>query len=392
MTDKLRLTRPIIDKLTPGDRQRYVYDSSVTGLCICINPTGRKVWYLYRKVNSRPVRLKLGRYPELGPEQARQLATEAAGRMAAGEDIQQQRRDKRFLDVSWSDVFSRYLEEHAKPHKKTWREDQANAKRYLSDWDDRPLSSFQRQLIAGKHLEIGDSAPTAANRVLSLVSKVFSFASHAGIWNQPNPCQGIQKFRERSRDRFVGPDEMPALLQAIANYPDDTLRDFFLLSLYLGARRRNMLEMRWEDLDLREQIWRIPETKSGQPVILPIPDEAQKILRARKKICGDSSGWVFPGRGATGHLVEPKKAWASICQTAGIAELRIHDLRRTLGSWQAAAGTSLAIIGKSLGHRTTSATQVYARLQLGPVRESVSAAVSAMVKTAKQGDQDVDCM
>jgi integrase len=88
---------------------------------------------------------------------------------------------------------------------------------------------------------------------------------------------------------------------------------------------------------------------------------------------------VFPGPGKTGHLVEPKGAWQRILKRAKITNLRIHDLRRTLGSWQVAQGVSLAIIGKSLGHKSLQATQVYSRLTLDPVRDAMEKATDALL-------------
>jgi len=103
-------------------------------------------------------------------------------------------------------------------------------------------------------------------------------------------------------------------------------------------------------------------------------------LRARQG--SSSSIWVFPGTGVTGHLVEPKKAWKRVLERAGISNLRIHDLRRTLGSWQAKTGASLVIVGKSLNHKSPSTTAIYARLDLDPVRESVERATGAMLVAA----------
>lgn len=97
------------------------------------------------------------------------------------------------------------------------------------------------------------------------------------------------------------------------------------------------------------------------------------------------SDWVFPGDGKTGHLQDPKKAWQRILARAEIQDLRIHDLRRTLGSWQTALGASGFIVGKSLGHKSLQATAVYARLNLDPVRDSVNAAAEAMFKAASGG-------
>lgn len=93
---------------------------------------------------------------------------------------------------------------------------------------------------------------------------------------------------------------------------------------------------------------------------------------------------LFPGEGEAGHFHDPKKAWARILKRAGIEDLRIHDLRRTLGSWQTALGASGFIVGKSLGHKSMQATAVYARLNLDPVRNSVNAAADAMFKAAKK--------
>ncbi len=388
MADKIKLTKAAIEKLSHPDSGRiFIYDSTITGLCLCLTNTGTKTWYLYRKMNGKPVRLKLGRFPEVTVEAAKNLATEAAGRMAGGEDIQAARVAKRKKEITWGDLFAKYLEEYAKMRKKTWREDEANNTRNLKDWTERPLSSFSRPIIAEKHRQIGATgATTTANRILSLVSKVFSFADEAGLWDKRNPCKGIKKFKEVERDRFVQPNEMPVLLLQIQNYPNPTLRDYFLICLLTGARRANVFTMKWVDVDLQQGIWRIPDTKSGQSVRIALAPEAQKILYERKKICEaeGQSEYVFPGRYGKSHLKEPKKAWAKILENAGLKDLKIHDLRRTLGSWQAAAGVSLPIIGKSLGHRTTTATAIYARMNLDPVRESVSAAVTAMMTAGKK--------
>ena len=108
--------------------------------------------------------------------------------------------------------------------------------------------------------------------------------------------------------------------------------------------------------------------------------EAIEILQNRK--LSDNAIFVFPGSGKSGHLEEPKKGWKRILERAGIDNLRIHDLRRTLGSWQAKTGASLPIIGKSLNHKNQNTTAIYARLDLDPVRNSVNTATNAMLVAA----------
>jgi integrase len=140
--------------------------------------------------------------------------------------------------------------------------------------------------------------------------------------------------------------------------------------------------MRWQDLDLSSGFWRIPETKSGTPVIVPLVEPALAILRARRE-SANGSEWVFPGRRG-GHLTEPKGAWKRICKAAKLDDLRPHDLRRSLGSWMAGQNISLPIIGRMLGHKTAQTTMVYSRLALDPLREAVDRATAAMLTAGGQ--------
>src|SRR5439155_7000503 len=185
--------------------------------------------------------------------------------------------------------------------------------------------------------------------------------------------------KKRSRDRFLQSDELPRFLQALAAEPNDVVRDYVMLSLLTGARRDNVLSMRWKEVSLPRAEWRIPLTKDGTPQTIPLMAEAVIILERRKQAAAVNGIFVFPGAGKTGHLVEPKGGWRRILSRAGIEDLRIHDLRRSLGSWQAKTGASLAIIGKSLNHKNTQTTAIYARLDLDPVRDAMERATNAML-------------
>ncbi|MBA2483156.1 MAG: site-specific integrase, partial [Nitrosomonas sp.] len=145
-------------------------------------------------------------------------------------------------------------------------------------------------------------------------------------------------------------------------------------------RRSNVLSMKWADINFDRAEWRIVETKNGSPQTVALSPEAIEVLSSRKPI--EAAKFVFPGVGKAGHLMEPKKGWKRILERANISDLRIHDLRRTLGSWQAKTGASLAIIGKSLNHKNQNTTAIYARLDLDPVRDSINRATSAMLTAA----------
>ncbi|MBF0143626.1 MAG: site-specific integrase [Magnetococcales bacterium] len=117
--------------------------------------------------------------------------------------------------------------------------------------------------------------------------------------------------------------------------------------------------------------------KNKTPLTIPLVPEVVEILSRLKE--GATSERVFPApKSATGHLVEPRKAWERILARAGIVDARIHDLRRTLGSWMAIGGASLPVIGKGLGHKSQATTAIYARLSLDPVREAMQRATGAM--------------
>ena len=231
------------------------------------------------------------------------------------------------------------------------------------------------------HQDVGrNNGHYAANRLLALCITIFNKATEFGLWDKTNPALGIKKFREQSRDRFLQADELPRFFQALSQEQNDNVRDYVILALLTGARKSNVLAMRWEQINLNCREWRIPRTKNETPQIVTLSEEACFLLTQRKeKATGDC---VFPSTGKTGYLTDPKKGWGRILKRAGIADLRIHDLRRTLGSWQARTGASLAIIGKSLNHKSPQATAIYARLDLDPVRASVEKATKAMLEAA----------
>jgi len=346
-------------------------------LTLCLTAAGARTFYFYRKVRGRPVRYKIGRFPEWTVKAARDEVDKLKGRVARGEDPQADRVQAR-QEATWGDLFAYWLD-YSRRHKKTWREDQRVYNKFLAPLARRKLSTITRRDVETLHAKIGEQNGTyQANRVLEIIRAAFAKADRVG-WRGDNPAVGVPKFPERSRDRHLEAHEVRPFFAALAAEPPLT-RDFFMLALLTGARRSNLQAMRWEDINLEAGIWRIPQTKSGQAVLVPLIPAAVEILRNRQ-VESDGSPWVFSTRSKAGHLMEPKTAWARVCKRARLADLRLHDLRRTLGSWQAAVGSSLPIIGKSLGHRDGSpATAVYARLSLDPVRESVERAGTALLQ------------
>jgi integrase len=243
------------------------------------------------------------------------------------------------------------------------------------------------------HAHIGQEyGKIEANLVLAYIRAIYNKMIEWG-WEGVNPAAKIQKFKEQKRDRFILHDELPKFMEALEMEPNRDMRDFFLMCLYTGACCGNVLSMRWEDIDFSINEWRIPDTKNGEPVRIPLIKEALEILNDRSWLKGSSTPWVFPSRerkkSKSGHLEKPQAAWKRILDRAGLKNLRIHDLRRTLASYQAIAGTSLLIIGKSLGHKSPQSTAIYARLSNDPVRASMESALD-FYRKRKEVNNNVD--
>lgn len=383
MENKINFTKAIIDSLSipeSGKRDTY-HDIRTSGLQLRITSTGVKTFSVYRRIKrGEPERITLGRYPDMTIEQARREAVRIAADISDGKNPAEVKRGHK-AELTFSELFGDYMERHSKPKKKTWFEDQAQFRLYLEKpLGKKKLSTIDRKSIAHIHGSITKAgyAPTA-NRVKALLSSVFGWAISAGLC-ESNPVIGIKSNKENQRDRFLQSDELPRFFKALAEEPNSTIRDYILISLLTGARRSNVLAMRWQDINFERAEWRIPMTKNGTPQTVALSPEAIEILHNSKQ--SDNALFVFPGSGKSGHLEEPKKGWKRILERAGIENLRIHDLRRTLGSWQAKTGASLAIIGKSLNHKNQNTTAIYARLDLDPVRDSINTATNAMLTAA----------
>ena len=424
----INFTKQGLERLpTPESGNRAVYrDAKAAGLQLRVTASGVKTFSIYRRIKSGPPeRITLGRFPAMTVEQARAEAAKANAEIATGGNPAEVRRAVKG-ELTFDNLFEAFLKGHRKPSDRTRKEYEAQYKRFLAkSLGARKVSHIARQRVTMLHdqITVGGHA-VMANRVLALISSVYSWGISKSIC-EANPAAGIKRNPETSRDRFLQSDELPRFFQALADEPNGALRDFFLISLLTGARRANVLEMRWEDLNFERAEWRIGLTKNGDPQTVTLSAEAMEILRLRqppKDAEEELGAYVFPGTGKSGHLVEPRKGWVRIfdraelkeltkrigdtfamkpgesiptaldrakmvakrqeVSTAGcrIADLRIHDLRRTLGSWQAKQGASLAIIGKSLNHKSQQTTAIYARLDTDPVRQSVNSATAAIME------------
>jgi integrase len=383
--NKINFSNTILRELrTPEKSRIYYQDTKEGGLSIYITANDVRTFYIRKRVNGKDEKIIIGNFPDFSVENARKQAKIIKGQIASGANPNEEKSKLR-SEINLVDLINSYVEKHSKKYKTTWWYDDTELRRLSSSFHKRKISTISNNDVRKLHAQIADeSGLYQANRFLAVFKSMFNKAIEWGYQGN-NPAVNIKKFKEKSRERFIQPDELPRFFEALKDEENPIARDYIYLSLYTGARKSNVLEMKWSDINLIIKQWHIPVTKNGESLTIPLLDEALEILKTRLEenqklgLKDFQIQWVFPSlTSKSGHLEEPKKAWKRILLKARIENLRIHDIRRTLGSYQAISGASLPIIGKSLGHKSSSATQIYARMNLDPVRDSLGKAIGLM--------------
>ena len=376
--NRFPFTDALIKALPPspeGKRKEY-HDAKTPYLILRVTDRGIKTFAVYRKFRDKAVRVTIGHYPEISIEEARAQAHEINSKIARGIDprIKVANSDNTII---FADLFKTYIEDYAKHHCKTWSWMQAYFRRYMTNIASKPTHMIGAKDLQELHTAIAQKhGKTTANRTIEIIRAVFNRAIKWDLCSS-NPASKVTLFRLKSRARFLESHEFPDFLDALEECSSSTIRDLLRILLYTPARSSNVMKMRWEHINFERETWYIPETKNGEPQTIPLVDEAMEILTRRFE--SKTNEWVFPGHSANGHITRPHRTWKRILDKAGIKDMRIHDLRRTHGSWQAATGASLLVIGKTLNHKDSRATSVYAQLNLDPVRQAMSTAVKSML-------------
>ncbi len=261
-------------------------------------------------------------------------------------------------------------------------------RRYFPPIFNRDIHKLSRLDIVEWRDKIGDHSHAQANGCLAQLKAMFNRAMDLDLFHGVNPALRIKPFRADSRTRFVQPDELPALLKAI-RVEHDLVQAYFLLMLTVGTRRDETRVAKWVDMDLSNGLWHIPDPKNREPHTLPLPDVIAERLR-RLPRC---SAWVFAGKtGKVWSRSHVNNLWNRIRRRAGsrCEDIRIHDLRRTLGSYLAIEGCNTALIGKVLNHRSPLSTAIYTRLNRRPEREALNRNANQMFGKMRGKPQD-DC-
>lgn len=226
----------------------------------------------------------------------------------------------------------------------------------------------QREFLASEELKRLDRAktftrsPATVNRYLAALSHAFSLGVNEWQWIDSNPLRKVKKKKEsRGRVRFLSDEERVRLLEACKASANRHLYAVVVLALATGARKSELLNLRWSDIDFLRGRIVVHESKNGERRALPLTGHALETLKAHARVRRIDSELLFPNLGATGP-VDIRTAWENTLEKANIVDFRFHDLRHSAASYLAMSGSSLAVIAETLGHKTLAMVKRYAHL------------------------------
>ncbi|WEK50985.1 MAG: site-specific integrase [Candidatus Kaistia colombiensis] len=412
-----KLTKRLIDGLEASSRRFVVWDADLKGFGIRVETSGTKAFILrYRpKDGGRdgPKRfVTIGRYGALTPEEARSEARSILGSVAKGADPASEKAAAK-IALTVKALFEEFERLHVAPKLKpntaaSYRSafnahiEPAIGRKRAADVQPADLLRYQAKL---------DDHPASANRVLAVVSAMYAWGEkHGFIGEGTNPAAKVTRFGNRKRERFLGLEELERLGAAIKEgetigipWEPDPLKKTkhapkaenrrvmigrepaaaLRLLMLTGARLREILHLKWQEVDLERGLLLLPDSKTGKKTIV-LNAPAMLVLQELPR----TGIYVIAGTTVGSRDEKPradlKRPWALVSKRAGLSGVRVHDLRHTFASYGAGANLGLPIIGKLLGHSQASTTNRYAHLADDPVKRA-SEAIGSTIAAALDG-------
>ena len=412
-----KLTKKTIDALPIRDRVYIAYDNVLPGFGCRVTPNGARSWIVEyrphgggRSVGKR--RITLGSVSVLTPDQAREAAGDVLAKVRFGEDAPHDRAARRSSPMV-ADLIDEFMNEEIRPTRKPRTAElydmyfRVHVAPALGSKRAREVTSAD---VGKLHRKIGAKTPVTANRVVALLSSLFSWAAGRGrVPKDLNPARGITRYREQGREKFLSGEELARLGDALReaetvgvpwvvdesspkakHVPKDNRRTkvspyataALRLLLLTGCRLREILNLRWEEFDRERGMLLLPDSKTGRkPVILS--GAAIAVLESIPR-AGD---YVIAGLRPENARRDLKRPWEAIRHRAALGPIRLHDLRHTFAATGAGSNLGLPVIGKLLGHKRAETTSRYAHIAADPLKTAADAIASKLA--AKMGEPAV---
>ena len=370
------------DARCPADKPSIDhFDTKITGLLLKVLRSGRKSYYLrYKNLRGKKTEVKLADASILPAADARELARKHLAQLAMGEDPFAAKSELKLVPTFAEFINDRYMP-YIKGYKKSWEADDsylrnhllpAFGKKHLDEITKHDVIQFHHGMHTkgyaqdtcnrhGMHTKV--YAQGTCNRCLILLRFAFNLAVR---WEIPgittNPTKDVPLFEDLAgkKERFLTEIEAQRLYESVCQ-SDNTMLQYIIPMLILtGARKREVLDSKWEDFDLDRKQWRIPTTKTGRPRHVPLSDGVLQLLATIPR--HDNCPWVFANPKSHKPFVSIFISWNTARKNAKLADVRLHDLRHSFASFLVNAGRSLYEVQKILGHTQIKTTQRYAHL------------------------------
>jgi integrase len=426
-TTTTKISKRSVDAFAPpAEGRSHLWDTDVKGFFLRAYPGGRKVYALKYRMGRVQRTYTIGTHGSpWTPEKARSEAIEALERIRAGEDPASEKKAGREA-LTVNELIDAYLTDGpaTKPAKRasTWTIDASNLRRHVRPLLGRKTASLVSQADAARAIrDIGEGKTAAdektgprgrarvtggkgtARRTRITAAAMFAWGVDNGLV-KGNPFAGVKLAAAPVRERFLSKAEAGALLDTIADLQSEkslssTFADAVRLLLLTGARKTEILGLKWAEVDVdRQRLCLPPErTKAGgatgerriilsPPALALLDSRRSAVDEGRREAMAASEAfiepeYVFPAARGEGHAIGLRRAFAKTCVKAAIPGVRVHDLRHSFASFAIADGASLFLIGKLLGHASARTTERYAHLSGDPLQDA-----AAMVGRRIMGD------
>ncbi len=352
----------------------YLWDTEIAGFGLRVYPSGRRAFVVTYRVRGKQRFLTIGRYGELTLPQARGKAHEIFGRVSQGEDPAAERGTYR-RSPTMKDLAERFMAEHSRVHNKpeTVKIQQGICDRILVPrFGHRKVVDIGRADIQALHTELADK-PGMANLVRSLLSKAFNLAEIWG-WRQEgsNPCRHVKLYKIEKRERFLSETELARLSGVLAGAEHTQSESPYAIAalrllILTGCRVKEILNLRWQDVDFEGKCLRLPDSKTGAKTVYMNGPALQLLSGIDQK---EDNPHVLPGKFTGQPLKGLTGPWDRIREKADLEDVRVHDLRHSFASFGVGLGLPLQMVGKLLGHAEIATTERYAHLADDPIRQA----------------------
>jgi integrase len=378
----LQLTQTIMNNLPhcPNGKARMeLCDTAVKGLYVEVRATspGIGTYYLrYKDIGGKTCHRKLGKTTEVKLAPIKEKALQVKGDIANGKDPKEVAVQRKAIPTLTEFFEDKYLP-HAKQHKRTWRNDeQMYNTRLKGTFGHLKLTAIKREAAQSFHAGLKQQGLTGStcDHYLKLLRHTLNLAVDWSIIDN-NQLARVKLFRLCNQiERYMDDDQLAALLKVLHTDENRSVSNLALFLLATGARLSEARQAQWSDMDVTQRLWQIPalNSKSKKVRNVPLNDAALDVLANAHT--QTNCNYVFININTGKPYACVKKAWKRLKTSAGLPQLRMHDLRHQYASMMVNAGRSLYEVQQILGHSDPKVTTRYAHLAPSTLQAAATAA------------------